>query len=125
MDFHPIQQTLLLVITNVGDVGLWEVGSQQRLILKNFKVWNLSAWSMPLQAALVKDPGNALLALASNAIHLQAVGEKGWDRIIEPQWGSPSGSRNWAMAVSGPALAELITRNRGHGTWMDNGLWSI
>ncbi|KAI3673733.1 hypothetical protein L6452_39861 [Arctium lappa] len=57
MDFHPIQQTLLLVGTNVGDIGLWEVGSREKLVLKNFKVWDLSACSMLMQAALVKDPG--------------------------------------------------------------------
>ncbi|KAI3684330.1 hypothetical protein L6452_33553 [Arctium lappa] len=57
MDFHPIQQTLLLVGTNVGDIGLWEVGSRDKLVLRNFKVWDLSACSMPMQAALVKDPG--------------------------------------------------------------------
>ncbi|XP_059644318.1 protein TOPLESS isoform X2 [Cornus florida] len=57
MDFHPVQQTLLLVGTNVGDIGLWEVGSRERLVLRNFKVWDLGACSMPLQASLVKDPG--------------------------------------------------------------------
>ncbi|KAJ7951940.1 Protein TOPLESS [Quillaja saponaria] len=57
MDFHPVQQTLLLVGTNMGDIGLWEVGSRERLVLRNFKVWDLSACSMTLQAALVKDPG--------------------------------------------------------------------
>ncbi|XP_038717839.1 protein TOPLESS [Tripterygium wilfordii] len=57
MDFHPVQQTLLLVGTNVGDIGLWEVGSRERLVLRNFKVWDLSSCTMPLQAALVKDPG--------------------------------------------------------------------
>ncbi|CAI9113928.1 OLC1v1014633C2 [Oldenlandia corymbosa var. corymbosa] len=56
MDFHPIQQTLLLVGTNVGDIGLWEVGSRKRLISRNFKVWDLTVCTMPLQAALVKDP---------------------------------------------------------------------
>ncbi|KAL9350906.1 hypothetical protein Peur_058161 [Populus x canadensis] len=57
MDFHPVQQTILLVGTNVGEIGLWEVGSRERLVLRNFKVWDLNACSMPLQAALVKDPG--------------------------------------------------------------------
>ncbi|XP_048233740.1 topless-related protein 1 isoform X3 [Ricinus communis] len=57
MDFHPLEQTLLLVGTNVGDVALWEVGSRERLMLRNFKVWDISTCSMPLQAALVKDPG--------------------------------------------------------------------
>ncbi|CAA0827353.1 Protein TOPLESS [Striga hermonthica] len=57
MDFHPIQQTLLLVGTNVGDIGLWEVGSRERLVLRNFKVWDVSACTLPLQASLAKDPG--------------------------------------------------------------------
>uniref|UniRef100_A0A0C9S7I8 TSA: Wollemia nobilis Ref_Wollemi_Transcript_13460_4098 transcribed RNA sequence n=1 Tax=Wollemia nobilis TaxID=56998 RepID=A0A0C9S7I8_9CONI len=57
MDFHPVQQTILLVGTNVGDIGIWEVGSQERLAIKNFKVWDLGACTMPMQAALVKDPG--------------------------------------------------------------------
>nr|XP_034899874.1 topless-related protein 1 isoform X1 [Populus alba]XP_034899875.1 topless-related protein 1 isoform X1 [Populus alba]XP_034899876.1 topless-related protein 1 isoform X1 [Populus alba] len=49
MDFHPVQQTILLVGTNVGEIGLWEVGSRERLVLRNFKVWDLNACSMPLQ----------------------------------------------------------------------------
>ncbi|PPR80534.1 hypothetical protein GOBAR_AA40176 [Gossypium barbadense] len=70
MDFHPVQQTLLLAVdytfayseynkpvgTNVGDIALWEAGSRERLVSRNFKVWDLTACSMPLQAALVKDP---------------------------------------------------------------------
>ncbi|XP_058728883.1 topless-related protein 1-like isoform X2 [Vicia villosa] len=56
MDFHPVQQSLLLVGTNVGDIALWEVGSRERLVSRNFKVWDLSACSMAFQAALVKDP---------------------------------------------------------------------
>ncbi|CAL9763878.1 unnamed protein product [Musa acuminata subsp. burmannicoides] len=56
MDFHPIQQTILLVGTNVGDIALWDVGSRERLILKNFKVWEIGSCSMSLQASLVKDP---------------------------------------------------------------------
>lgn len=35
--------------TNVGDIGLWEIGSRERLVQKNFKVWDLSACTMPLQ----------------------------------------------------------------------------
>ncbi|KAK4765058.1 hypothetical protein SAY86_026148 [Trapa natans] len=57
MDFHPFQHTLLLVGTSVGEIALWEVGSRDRLVLRNFRVWDLNACSMPLQAALVKDPG--------------------------------------------------------------------
>ncbi|KAK6158334.1 hypothetical protein DH2020_005648 [Rehmannia glutinosa] len=49
MDFHPQQQTVLLVGTNVGDISIWEVGSRERLALKTFKVWDLSACSMPFQ----------------------------------------------------------------------------
>ncbi|KAL4179676.1 hypothetical protein AMTRI_Chr13g88480 [Amborella trichopoda] len=56
MDFHPVQQTVLLVGTNVGDLGIWEVGTREKLAFKGFKVWDLGACSMQLQAALVKDP---------------------------------------------------------------------
>ncbi|CAN6570551.1 unnamed protein product [Malus baccata var. baccata] len=50
-------RALQLFGTNVGHVGLWEVGSRERLVLRNFKVWDLSSCSMLLQAALVKDAG--------------------------------------------------------------------
>ncbi|WCJ27942.1 Protein TOPLESS [Euphorbia peplus] len=55
MDFHPQQQTILLVGTNVGDISLWEVGSREKLAHKPFKVWDLSTSSMPLQTALLND----------------------------------------------------------------------
>lgn len=56
MDFHPTLQTLLLVGTNVGDIGLWDVGTRERLVHRNFKVWEIGACSALLQNALVKDP---------------------------------------------------------------------
>jgi len=92
MDFHPVQQTILLgeisiwflilfpiivvwlfpnviqiqgiclqllmfdscfcydlVGTNVGDIGLWDVGTRERLVQKTFKVWELGACSVSLQ----------------------------------------------------------------------------
>ncbi|KAJ3692551.1 hypothetical protein LUZ60_011646 [Juncus effusus] len=55
LDFHPVQQTILLVGTNVGDIGIWEVGSKERIAHKTFKVWDIGSCSLPLQAALMKD----------------------------------------------------------------------
>ncbi|KAH7668741.1 WD40 repeat-containing protein [Dioscorea alata] len=55
LDFHPTQQTILLVGTNVGDIGIWEVGSRERITHRTFKVWDITACSTTLQAALVKD----------------------------------------------------------------------
>ncbi|XP_031379042.1 topless-related protein 4-like isoform X2 [Punica granatum] len=55
MDFHPVQQILLLVGTNMGDVTVWEVGSRARIAMRNFKVWDLGACSMALQASLSND----------------------------------------------------------------------
>ncbi|KAJ0802366.1 putative transcription factor WD40-like family [Helianthus annuus] len=55
MDFHPQHQTILLVGTNIGEVSIWEVGSRERMVHKPFKVWDLSACSMPFQTTLVKD----------------------------------------------------------------------
>lgn len=40
---------LFVAGTNVGDISLWEIGSRERLAHKPFKVWDISAASMPLQ----------------------------------------------------------------------------
>ncbi|XP_011036611.1 PREDICTED: topless-related protein 1-like [Populus euphratica] len=56
MDFHPIQQTLLLVGTGIGDITLWEVSSREKLATKSFQVWDIGASSMALKASIVKDP---------------------------------------------------------------------
>ncbi|XWS19102.1 hypothetical protein CRYUN_Cryun32bG0102400 [Craigia yunnanensis] len=55
MDFHPVRQTLLLVGTNIGDITIWEVGSQEKLVSRNFKVWDLGACSMTLKAILASE----------------------------------------------------------------------
>ncbi|KAE8687093.1 Protein TOPLESS [Hibiscus syriacus] len=55
MDFHPVQQILLLVGTNIGDIMVWEVGSGEKIAYKTFKVWDLSSCSVPLQAFLASD----------------------------------------------------------------------
>ncbi|EFJ37833.1 hypothetical protein SELMODRAFT_163891 [Selaginella moellendorffii] len=60
MDFHPLQQVILLVGTNVGEIAIWDVATRERLALKTFKVWEVSVCSMPLQTALVKDPAVAV-----------------------------------------------------------------
>ncbi|KAJ7966212.1 Protein TOPLESS [Quillaja saponaria] len=56
MDFHPLQQTLLLVGTSIGDISLWEVSSTERMVSRNFQVWDIGASSTTLKASLVKDP---------------------------------------------------------------------
>ncbi|XP_056176451.1 topless-related protein 4-like isoform X1 [Syzygium oleosum] len=55
MDFHPVQQTLLLVGTNIGDIRIWEIVSREMLHLRNFKVWDLGACSVNLQASLASE----------------------------------------------------------------------
>ncbi|KAM7480337.1 hypothetical protein LguiA_028550 [Lonicera macranthoides] len=55
MDFHPVQQTLLVVGTNIGDIAVWEVGTRERVVFRNFKVWDLGVCSMTLQASLANE----------------------------------------------------------------------
>ncbi|KAL5539764.1 hypothetical protein UlMin_003025 [Ulmus minor] len=52
MDFHPVQQILLLVGTNMGDVMIYELPNQNKIAARNFKVWDLASCSMNLQASL-------------------------------------------------------------------------
>jgi hypothetical protein len=49
-----VQCLLFLVGTNVGDIGLWDVGTKERLAVRNFKVWELGKCSMALQVCLLK-----------------------------------------------------------------------
>ncbi|KAD3067861.1 hypothetical protein E3N88_35741 [Mikania micrantha] len=55
MNFHPIQQILLLVGTNAGEFFIWDLGSKERLAQKKFEVWDFGACSMPLQSTLTND----------------------------------------------------------------------
>ncbi|GER44119.1 transducin family protein / WD-40 repeat family protein [Striga asiatica] len=55
MDFHPVQQTLLLVGTNIGEISIWDVSGGEKLIVRNFKVWDLGACTMNLQASLANE----------------------------------------------------------------------
>ncbi|KAK3025864.1 hypothetical protein RJ639_042293, partial [Escallonia herrerae] len=55
MDFHPVQQIILLVGTNTGEILVWELGSRERLAQRNFKVWNRVTCSESLQASLTND----------------------------------------------------------------------
>lgn len=53
MDFHPVLQILLLVGTSVGDIVLWDVVSQEKLVSRNFKVWDIGTCSMTLEVSLL------------------------------------------------------------------------
>ncbi|XP_050103715.1 topless-related protein 4-like isoform X2 [Malus sylvestris] len=55
LEFHPLQRALLLVGTNIGDITIWEVGRRERLVSRNFKIWDLSVCSMALQASLANE----------------------------------------------------------------------
>ncbi|KAI7987452.1 Protein TOPLESS [Camellia lanceoleosa] len=56
IDFHPVQQNLLLVGTNDGDIGLWEASSGEKLLSRKFHVWKIRNISKTFVVALLKDP---------------------------------------------------------------------
>ncbi|KAL2515559.1 Uncharacterized protein Fot_29530 [Forsythia ovata] len=41
--------------TNIGDIAVWEGASRERLAFRNFKVWDLGACTMTLQASLANE----------------------------------------------------------------------
>ncbi|KAI8010586.1 Topless-related protein 3 [Camellia lanceoleosa] len=49
MDFHPSHHTLLLVGSTTGEITLWEVGIQDKLVSKPFKIWDMENCSMSFQ----------------------------------------------------------------------------
>lgn len=54
--FSYVCACTISVGTNMGDVMVWEVGSRERIALRNFKVWDLGACSMPLQVWFLIHP---------------------------------------------------------------------
>ncbi|KAH1039526.1 hypothetical protein J1N35_041269 [Gossypium stocksii] len=57
MDFHPVQQTFLLVGTDIGDIGLWDVNLGVKMLSKNFTVWNIGACSTMFKRFPVESKG--------------------------------------------------------------------
>ncbi|KAM7475900.1 hypothetical protein LguiB_023143 [Lonicera macranthoides] len=55
MDFHPEQPFLLLVGTNIGEVALWEVDSQDRTTVDTFTIWDIKNCSLTLQESLANE----------------------------------------------------------------------
>ncbi|THU43854.1 hypothetical protein C4D60_Mb02t01190 [Musa balbisiana] len=55
MDFHPSHHTLLLVGSANGEITLWEIGLREKLVSKQFRVWEMAACSPQFQSAIVKD----------------------------------------------------------------------
>ncbi|XP_010546752.1 PREDICTED: topless-related protein 3 isoform X2 [Tarenaya hassleriana] len=55
MDFHPTQQTILLVGSASGEITLWELTVRERLLSKPFKVWDMANCSLPFQASMAKE----------------------------------------------------------------------
>eukprot|EP00253_Pinus_taeda_P001046 PITA_01046 len=55
LDFHPRQQTILLVGTDGGDIEIWEVGSSRKLNHRSFKYWDASYCIMEEKEVLLKE----------------------------------------------------------------------
>ncbi|XAR71008.1 hypothetical protein NMG60_11028077 [Bertholletia excelsa] len=56
VDFHPVQQNLLLVGTNDGNIGLWDISSGEKVFSRTFRVWKIKNISKLFLVSLVKDP---------------------------------------------------------------------
>ncbi|XP_029126737.1 topless-related protein 1 [Cajanus cajan] len=55
MDFHPVCHTILLVGTNIGSIGLWDVKSGEKIFSKNYRIWGSGASSANFKEALEKN----------------------------------------------------------------------
>ncbi|XP_054793941.1 protein TOPLESS-like isoform X1 [Prosopis cineraria] len=55
MDFHPTWHAILLVGTEVGNIGIWDVTSGEKLLFVNFEVWDIGACSTNFKEAIEKD----------------------------------------------------------------------
>ncbi|XP_022892695.1 protein TPR3-like isoform X3 [Olea europaea var. sylvestris] len=56
IDFHPVQQTLLLVGNNTGGIELWNVTSAKKLFTRQFMVWEVKTISAMFLEDMVNNP---------------------------------------------------------------------
>ncbi|EXB67287.1 Topless-related protein 4 [Morus notabilis] len=49
LDFHPLQQTLLLVGSANGDISIWDMGETEWLVCQPFEIWDIGACSLSVQ----------------------------------------------------------------------------
>ncbi|XP_050219850.1 protein TPR3-like [Mercurialis annua] len=56
MEFHPVQQTHLLVGTATGEITLWKVRPAKKLFSSNFEVWGTGLCSMKLEKTMQTNP---------------------------------------------------------------------
>ncbi|CAH8361420.1 unnamed protein product [Eruca vesicaria subsp. sativa] len=83
MEFHPTQNTLLLVGSATGEITLWELAVREKLVSKPFKVWDMT--NSTVQGLIAKEPpisvtrvawspdGNFIgVAYSKHLIHLYA-----------------------------------------------------
>ncbi|CAH8324592.1 unnamed protein product [Eruca vesicaria subsp. sativa] len=47
MEFHPMQNTLLLVGSSTGEITLWELASREKLVTRRFKIWDMDNCTHP------------------------------------------------------------------------------
>ncbi|MCD9639571.1 WD domain protein [Datura stramonium] len=52
MDFHPVQQTLLIVGDSHGVIELWDVSSKEKLFSRKFMFWRVNAISPAFLASI-------------------------------------------------------------------------
>ena len=64
MDFHPSHHTLLTIGCSNGEISFWEVGMQERLVSKPFKLWDMATCSVLFQASIVKDSSMSVSRVA-------------------------------------------------------------
>uniref|UniRef100_M4D0D2 CTLH domain-containing protein n=1 Tax=Brassica campestris TaxID=3711 RepID=M4D0D2_BRACM len=64
MEFHPMQNTLLLVGSATGEIALWELAAREKLVSRPFKIWDMANCSPPLQALIAKETPMSVIRVA-------------------------------------------------------------
>ncbi|CAA7024735.1 unnamed protein product [Microthlaspi erraticum] len=55
MEFHPLQNTLLLVGCASGEITLWDLAFRKKLVSRPFKIWDMANCSHQFQALIAKE----------------------------------------------------------------------
>ena len=67
-----------IVGTTTGVVMVWELGTREKLVQRNFKVWDLKSCSMPLQVGSVSIFSKIILCYWPHILRNYVCADKGF-----------------------------------------------
>ncbi|KAF5957371.1 hypothetical protein HYC85_004596 [Camellia sinensis] len=94
MDFHPVQQILLLVGINTGEIMVWDLSSRERLAVRNFKASLANDYTASINRVILSPDG---VAYSKNIVHIYSYHGGNDVRNHLEVWDAVTGNKQYSF----------------------------